>query len=413
MTMPLLLALPWLGLILFEMFVARIPSELPSAPAGLRALPRDREPDADRAEGKIDPAVPLVSVVVPARNEALNIVGCLRSIAQSEYPEFEIIVVDDRSEDDTATLAREVPLGRARRIEVVEGAELPAGWLGKPWACHQGAQHARGEYLLFTDADTRHGPDLIGRAKAGAQEEEADLMTVVGRQLMETLWERLVQPHIFFLMLLRFPDFERVARNDNWRDAIANGQFLFFTRAAYEAIEGHVSVKDEVVEDLALAQRIKRAGLNLRIRSAEKSLATRMYRSLAHLVEGWSKNIVMGGLQSFPVLMRPVVPAASFVGGVWLWLVAPAVIVLTGVGVVDAGSPPGRDVFVWAVATYALSVVLWAHFSRRMGVSGWHGLLYPLGAAVGSYIFLKSWIRGRTVEWKGRTYRIRPASERL
>jgi chlorobactene glucosyltransferase len=310
---PLVLALPWLAILLYARFVTRIPSELPASPV---ASAPDREQ-------------PSVSVIVPARNEAVNIVNCVSSLTRSTYPDFEIIVVDDRSDDATGELARSVPAGNARAIQVIDGAELPADWLGKPWACHQGARVATGDLLLFTDADTTHGPPLLARAVTALQEEEADLLTVVGRQLMESFWERLIQPHIFFLMLLRFPDFERAARGGNWRDAIANGQFMLFPRSAYEALGGHEVVKDEVAEDLAMAQTVKRTGRRLRIRSAEDDLSTRMYRSLAHLVEGWSKNIVTGGLQSFPPWVRPVIPTLSFVSGIVLWIVPPLVFIGT------------------------------------------------------------------------------------
>lgn len=395
--LPLVLALPWLGLLLFVVFVARIPRPLPERGS---AAPRS------------------VTVVVPARNEAVNIIGCLRSITASEYPDFEVIVVDDRSDDRTGELARSVPRGNAKRLLVLDGEPLPPGWLGKPWACQQAARLARGELLLFTDADTTHGPRLTARAVAALDEDGADLLTVAGRQLMETFWERLVQPQIFLLMLLRFPDFERVARNDRWRDAIANGQFMLFRRPAYEAIGGHTAVRDEVAEDLALAQHVKRAGLRLRIRSTETDLSTRMYRSLGQLVEGWSKNIVMGGLQSFPAAVRPIVPVVSFLGGIGLWLVAPTVLVaaatceqlLPGASWSAAGVPPG--LLQWAVAVYLTSALLWGWFTRRMGAPFYYGCLYPMGAAVGSFIFLRAWIRGRTVEWKGRRYRLRPVSQR-
>ena len=190
MALPLLLALPWVGVLAFILFVARLPRELPPP-------------------GRSGAAKPLVSVIVPARNEAANIETCLRSLAASTYPAFEVIVVDDRSEDGTAQIVRSLGAGNALRLRLVEGAELPAGWLGKPWACRQGAAAAEGGLLLFTDADTRHGPDLLARAVAGLHEEEADLMTLVGKQLMESFWERLVQPQIFMLMVFRFPRFER------------------------------------------------------------------------------------------------------------------------------------------------------------------------------------------------------------
>lgn len=155
----LLLAFPWIAVLVFLVLFTRIPSELPPADA-------------------LDPERALrVSVVIPARNEAVNIENCLSSIAASTYPDFEIIVVDDRSGDETVALSRSVPAGNPSRIVVIDGEELPEGWLGKPWACWQGAQVSDGEFLLFTDADTMHGPQMLSRAVAGLYQDEADLMT--------------------------------------------------------------------------------------------------------------------------------------------------------------------------------------------------------------------------------------------
>jgi chlorobactene glucosyltransferase len=284
----------------------------------------------------------------------------------------------------------------------VDGQELPNAWLGKPWACHQGVADATGELLLFTDADTRHAPDLLARAVTALQEERADLLTVVGRQIMETFWERLVQPQIFMVMFFRFPDLERTARSPHWRGAIANGQYMLFRRAAYEAIGGHESVREEVAEDLVLAQRVKRAGLRLRIRGAHDGLATRMYRSLRHLVEGWSKNLVVGGLLTLPGWLRPLAAPLSLATGVGLWIVPPAVLALA---LADVG---GQALLLWAATTCAISVLIWSIFVHGMGVPAAYGLLYPLGAAVGAYIFARSWIRGRHIEWKGRRYTLPP-----
>lgn len=386
---PLLLALPWLLLLAFVLLVVREPSELPLAP----------RPDAASA--------PLISVIVPARNEALNIEVCLGSLTRSTWPAFEVIVVDDRSSDGTGRMARSVAAGGARRVVVIDGQELPAEWLGKPWACWQGAREARGDLLLFTDADTTHGPELLARSVAGLEEEGADLLSLMGRQLMETFWEKLVQPQVFFAMACRYPRFEGVARRSGWRDAIANGQFMLFRREAYEALGGHEAVRDEIVEDLALAQLVKREGRQLRIRRADKDLATRMYRSLSQLVEGWSKNIVMGGLQSFPPWLRPLIAPVSLTIGVALWLAPPIALILSLLGVL------GSAWVTWSASVCFVSVVMWAHFTRRMGAPAAYGLLYPLGALVGVYIFLRSWMRGRHVVWKDRRYELRPLSERV
>jgi chlorobactene glucosyltransferase len=382
MVTPLLLAIPWLGIALFVWLGMRIPSPLPQAV-------------------ELEDA-PSVSVVVPARNESLNITACLRSLGDYDYPDFEVIVVDDRSDDDTYAKARAVAQESRASIHVVSGEELPEGWLGKPWACWQGIQRARGQVLLFTDADTEHGPELLRRAVAGLAEEQADLLTVVGRQVMGSFWERLIQPQIFLMMLARFPDFERTARNDRWRDAIANGQFLLFPRASYEVIGGHEVVRAEVAEDLALAQVIKREGLRLRIRSAEDALSTRMYRSLSGLLEGWTKNVITGGLLSFPPLLRRIVPPVAVLGTIALWMVPPALALGAGAGLVDAAS----GLALWATTCTALSILTWTRFTQRMGAPAYYGIFFPLGAAVTTYILVRSWLQGGNVRWKGRQYTI-------
>ncbi|MGD2068878.1 MAG: glycosyltransferase family 2 protein [Gemmatimonadota bacterium] len=379
----LLLTLPWIGLMLFVAFRVKLPSELPP-------------PDEADAAGS---TAHLVSVVVPARNEAHNISRLLESLTRSTWPRFEVVVVDDRSTDGTADLARAAAPGNAERIEVVDGEALPEGWMGKPWACWQGAHRARGELLLFTDADTIHGPDLLSRAVAGLRRVGADAVTVVGRQLMETFWERLVQPQIFMTMALRYTDLRRPPRRSRWRSAIANGQYLLFRRETYLAIGGHEAVRDAVVEDLRLAQILVKGGWRFRAMRAEDALATRMYRSLAELVAGWSKNLVLGGVQTLHPWLRPFAPPALFLAAVLWWVVPPAAAVAGLAGVV-AG-----PWVTWAGVVVAVSALFWCLVTGRMGVPWWYGVLYPLGATVSAWIVLRSWLGMRRVEWKGRTYR--------
>lgn len=406
MALPLLLALPWIGVLLFVALAVRLPRELRHEPSGTLA-----------AEGA-RPA-PFVSIVVPARDEAHNIERVLRSLAASRYPGFEIVVVDDRSADDTAELARRVPPDRARRIAVIDGDELPEGWLGKPWACHQGALAARAangqDRLLFTDADTVHHPDLLARSVSALVQDDADAVTVTGRQLMESFWERLVQPQIFMSMILRYRNLSRPIPRKRWRGAIANGQYILFTRDAYERLGGHERVKGDVVEDLRLAQHMVRDGYHLSIRRAEDHLATRMYRSLGELVSGWSKNLALGGLQTFRPLLRPFVAPAAFLFGFGLWIVPPLALLgssagllagATSVPVPAMGAVALASVLVWAAAAVALSVLFWCLATHRFRAPWYYGLLYPLGAAASSYIFIRSWLRLRagTVTWKGRSY---------
>jgi chlorobactene glucosyltransferase len=347
-----------------------------------------------------DPA-PLVTVVIPARNEAHNIVRVIRSVTSSTYARFEVVVVDDDSADGTGTAARALPRGRAERLEILTGKPLPPGWLGKPWSCLQGAKRARGALLLFTDADTVHEPDLLLRSVAGLEQDSADALTVFGRQIMGSFWERLVMPHVMGMLLARFPIGRPQPRPERWRDAIANGQFLLLRRSVYQDLGTHEAVKDEVVEDLRLAQMLVRGGWRLSLRRAEEALGTRMYRSLQELVRGWSKNVALGAQQTFPPWVRPVLMPASFAGLVAFWLAPPVALLsaLLGVG--------GTGLLVWSVVVVASSALFWSTLSARMGAPRWLGLVYPLGAGVGAWIVLRSWLRGTRVEWKGREYRVR------
>ena len=155
-----------------------------------------------------------------------NIGRLLASLARTEYPDFEVLVVDDESEDRTAAMVEEADTGRARAIRLIRGKPLPEGWFGKPWACYQGAREARGDLLLFTDADTVHSPDLLARAVAALTLGEAHVFSLVGRQVMGSFWERLLQPQFFILLAFRFPRTGTPRRPARWRHAIANGQYL-------------------------------------------------------------------------------------------------------------------------------------------------------------------------------------------
>jgi chlorobactene glucosyltransferase len=377
----LLGSLPWIALIAYVLLRVREPPPLPDS-GDASGAPR-----------------PLVSVIVPARNEAHNIGGCVASLVASTYGAFEVIVVDDRSEDGTGAAARAVGSGSARRLVVLDGTPLPDGWFGKQWACWQGAREARGNVLLFTDADTVHGPALLGRAVAGLAEMHADAITVIGRQIIVSFWERLVQPQIFTLLALRYPDMGREPLSQKkWRSAISNGQYLMFRRSAYDALGGHEAVRYEAAEDLRLAQRLVRSGGRLVVRSAVADFGTRMYRGLRELIAGWSKNMMQAGLQTVPPWTRPFMPAVMFASGAIMLLVPPAVLIasLAGLG--------GAALLAWSATTTLLMVGLWMLVAVGFDAPWWIGPLYPLGSLIGLYILLKSWLGRGRVRWKGRSY---------
>jgi len=362
--------------------------------AALARLGR-RSPELSRAPAVTDG--PLVSVVIPARNESRVIAIVLESVRASRYRSLEIIVVDDRSTDDTAGRVAAVAAEDAR-VRLIEGEPLPDGWFGKPWACVQGARAARGEILVFTDADTRHAPDLLPHAVGALEAERADLLTISPRQRCETFWERVVMPQIWFLLGVRYHP-RAVNRARRGRDVIANGQFIMVRREAYERVGTHAAVKGEVAEDLALAQAFFAAGMKSWFAFAESLMETRMYESLPHLVEGWSKNIYLGGRRSFPdePVRRALVPVA-LTGSMVFWLLPP--LVLAGA---LAGWWPALTAA--ALAATVLSMLFWMLMSFGMQIPMWYGILYPLGAAVLLYVVARSTWRGsRRVEWRGRTY---------
>jgi chlorobactene glucosyltransferase len=372
---------PWIVLGAFMAFGIRFPRPLPPPPA----------PDG---AGR-----PRVSIVVPARNEEHNIGRCLSSLTAQEYPDFEVLVVDDRSEDRTAAIVRKHPTGNAHRVVLVEGRPLPPGWFGKPWACQQGAEAATGDLLLFTDADTIHAPLLLARSVAALQEDRADALSLVGRQIMETFWERVVQPQVFTLIGMRYTRLDRPVDGGRWTAAVANGQYMLLTRPALEGMGGHAAVKHEVVEDIRMAQELVRGGGRITIRGAEDALGTRMYRNLRELVDGWTKNLFTGARQAAPRGLGAVAVPAILLHLVVLWLLPPLVLLAALAGWLGAG------MLLWSGVTTLLSVLLWVAGSLKMRVPPAYGLAYPLGAGAAALIVARSWIRGsRRIEWKGRRY---------
>jgi chlorobactene glucosyltransferase len=379
-SLPLLLAVPWFAMLLAVPLLLsrrlRITSFAP--PSG----------DA-----------PLVTVIVPARDEAASISSCLASLLNTTYPNIEIIVVDDGSTDGTGDIVQILAEHSGGRMQVIDGTAVPEGWLGKPWACWQGYQRARGEILLFTDADTRHDDALLGHAVGALEDRRANLVSLLPRQMMLGVWERLVLPHIFAVLTMRFHDLRRVNRTKNPRDVIANGQFMLFRRSAYEGIGGHEAVRGEVVEDLALAQRIVETGGGLFIAHAHDIMDTRMYRSLGGIVEGWTKNLALGSRRAAPAWIAPAVPWLIALFLVITWVVPPAVL---AAGIMTPLAGPAAAV--WAGAVTTLSLMFWLTVLVWMRVPVLYAFTFPLGAALAATLFARSALRGAHVAWKGREY---------
>jgi len=358
---------------------------------------RSRSLDDERAEPPHD--APLVSIVIPARNEARNIAPCVESALASSYPRLEVIVVDDHSTDETGAIAASIA-ARDPRLRVIVPPPLPNDWFGKQWACATGAAQTRGTVIGFLDADTRQAPDLVTRVVNAMATRNADLISVAGTQEMGSFWERLVQPQVFGILLQRYGSTEHVNRSRFASSKIANGQCLWVRREAYDAVGGHGAVRHKVAEDLAMAQHWFRAGRTVSLVLGMDQLSTRMYTTLRELIEGWGKNVFAGGRDAMPfgALGRVIFPLLLVTPSLFQ-LVPPIVLALGLAGVV------GSAALTWAAIATGANLVWWALVYLWLRTSPAYALLHPLGAVMLLYITLRATVRGSRVRWKERDYR--------
>jgi glycosyltransferase involved in cell wall biosynthesis len=331
-----------------------------------------------------------LSVIVPARNEADVLRPCLESLlAQSEAgfavgEDWELLLVDDGSTDATRSIALSLP-----SLTVLDPDPLKPGWTGKANAVWTAARKARGEWLLFTDADTIHTPGNLERAIHEAQHAQVVMLSYSPRQMVSGFWQRALMPLIFSELALTFPP-QKVS-DPSSRVAAANGQFMMIQRAAYFQVGGHQAVAGSLLEDVDLAFLLKRRKFPIRFRYAPDALSTRMYRSFDAMMEGWTKNLAR--LFSYPVMMAA-------------WKALDLFLIL------------GLPLLVWhffalPVPRYALAVVwlrvLWRFYARvaKSNFSPSDCALSVFALPLFCLLLVSSWwqhtVRSE-VAWKGRAY---------
>jgi chlorobactene glucosyltransferase len=333
---------------------------------------------------------PRVSVMVPARNEEENIRACLESLLEQDYPDFEVIVLDDHSTDRTWEILQKFKGNH--RLTLMQGKELPADWFGKHWACHQMSQVAEGELFVFTDADTRHHPDSIRSAVAALIEEKADLLTAIPHEETKTLGENLLIPIMPFAIFAFLPLF--LAHRVRWPALSASiGQFMLFKRSSFERIGGYEAVKHKQVDDMALGRRIKKLGLRWRFADGQDRISCRMYH-------GFREAFVEFGKTVFGAFNRNV-PLFTFV---WLWLALLFTEPLVVSGIRIATGPVTDLSLYLAAGAIVVSLILWGLVLLRFRFPFWLVPLYPVSFLLALFLAVYAMIAAFTgrATWKGR-----------
>lgn len=328
---------------------------------------------------------PLVSAIIPARNEERALGQTVRALLAQRYRNLEVIVVDDRSTDRTAEILADIAASDSR-LRIISGEETPAGWLGKPWALHQGSRAARGELLLFLDADVHYGPDGVAGAVAELGSTRADLISLFPNLEMCGFWENAAMPQLAMMGFTFIPTW----LGNRWqtpRLAIGGGPGNLVTRTAYDLAGGHDALRDAVIDDIGLARLLRRRGFTTRLVRADAHVSLRMYHGLGEVVNGFTKN-------TFFVIDRS-------------WLVAlvsciamPLVNILPYV-LASLGHPLS---IATVVLISAVRVIVFRALRYRLDAAVF---LHPVMTAVWGWIFLRSmWITGvrGQLHWRGRAY---------
>jgi glycosyltransferase involved in cell wall biosynthesis len=341
---------------------------------------------------------PLVTAVIPAKDEEQSLPECLDSVRAQTYPNLEILIVDDRSTDRTPAIARAAAEADSR-VRVLTMTELPPGWTGKTHALQRASAEARGDWLWFLDADTRHEPDNLSIVMEYARSRGAAMASLLPELRCETFWERVVQPLAGVVLIQSYPLFW--VNDDGKRLAFANGQYILIRRDAYDGAGGHEAVRDRFVEDIAMAEKVKGLGYPVRVAIAHGIGSCRMYAGLGQLVRGWSRILYDAlGRSPWRLLAKVLDPLVFSQSG--------HVALAAAVVMIAAGTP---GVFPWAllglsVAHHVLSYTLLRRLYHLSVPGSRYVGWFPLGNLVMDWVLfraLRMCLTGR-VTWRGTAY---------
>ncbi|MFC1992749.1 glycosyltransferase [Chloroflexota bacterium] len=345
-------------------------------------------------KSSISKPVPFVSILIPARNEETNIKTCLKTLQRQDYPEFEIMVLDDSSTDNTADIVARMA-AEDKRIQLVRGEPLPEGWAGKPFACYQLAKEAGGSWLLFTDADTTHASNMLHSVLALALKSKSSLLSGFPRQIATSLPQKVAIPILYFVILSWLPLWW-LQRSKEPKPSLAIGQFLLFPRDEYWRIGGHEAVKSKILEDVWLGVEVNRHGGRHIAVDLSSVVSCNMYQNVGAMWEGFIKWIYSVASLSPVALVGLMIAGYIFFLAPFYWLWNE---------LFSADSPTGwGHIVIFQVAT--ILVMRWI-LDSRFKEPFISSLLHPIGF---SFLFLAAIracsrrVTGAGVHWKKRLY---------
>jgi len=357
---------------------------------------------------KLKTEYPSVSVIIPTRNESKRISPCIASMKNQDYPDLEVIIIDD-SNDDTVDVIKGI-VNDDKRFKILKEKKLDQGWVGKPHAMQQGSREAKGEWLLFIDADTVHTPHLIASAIKHSIEKKLDMLSILAELVCKTFWEKVIQPIPTGLLLFISPMGK--VNDPKTKNAFALGPFILIKKSVFEKIGGYEKIRGKIADDVEMAKMLKESGFKIGLAKAHDMMKLRMYEKFRDIWEGWSKNIFMGLVQKRQISSKGKQTLILLFGLFILFtmVVYPFISTLISLNLYYFVKNSlwlqilSISFFIWL---FSILTQIFVHKKYHIG-NPFFSPLYFIGGIVTMGIFLNSAFKtlsGKGVKWKDRVYK--------
>jgi len=380
----------------------------------LRTMSNYRKlPDLSKITYKKSEKLPMISAIIPARNEEKKISPFIETLKKQTYPNLEILIMDDYSTDKTVEKAK-TAIGEDERFKIINlksfKDEKPDGWAGKSYALQRGTTIAKGEWFLFSDVDyIDHNPDLIERAVQHAIANKLDLLSLVPRNSCKSFWEKIIQPIPAGLLIFLSP-FAKVNDPKN-RASFALGLFILIKREIFNKIGGYEKIRGHIADDVEMAKLVKESGFKIGLANAQNIMRFRMYENLGEIWQGWSKNIFLGLIQKRRIQSKTLQVLTLLAGlfAVFEAMVLPFIaLIISTIALITIHSQQWQNLFVFSAITWLLATITQSYVHKKYGIGDpKYSPLYFLGGIITMGIFLNSaykTLTGTGLTWKQRTY---------